>query len=60
LQIVDPNQVYDTINLGRRIDVVWPSQTMRNRGGKSFWKTWLPETGMEGMVSRKYCKYLDL
>jgi hypothetical protein len=24
LQIQDPNQVYDAIILGRRIDVVWP------------------------------------
>ena len=54
-QIVDPNQVYDTINLGRRIDVLWPSQTMRNRGGKSFWKTWLPESGMHGLVRHLTC-----
>lgn len=49
-QIVDTNQVYDTINLGRRIDVIWPSSTIRARGGKSYWKSWLPESGMEGLV----------
>ena len=25
-------KVYDTINLGRHIDVLWPSPTIRNRG----------------------------
>ena len=43
-------QVYDTINLGRRIDVLWPTSSMRNKGGKNFWKNWLPEDGMEGQV----------
>jgi len=42
--------VYDAINLGRRIDVVWPDEKMRIRGGRSHWKDWLPEKGMEGLV----------
>jgi len=50
LQIQDPNQVYDAINLGRRIDVVWPDERMRARGGRSHWRDWLPERGMEGQV----------
>lgn len=50
LQILDPLQVYDAINLGRRIDVVWPDEKMRIRGGRSYWKDWLPEKGMEGLV----------
>jgi hypothetical protein len=50
-QIQDPNQVYDAINLGRRIDVVWPDERMRARGGRSHWRDWLPEKGMEGQVS---------
>jgi hypothetical protein len=50
-QIQDPNQVYDAINLGRRIDVVWPDEKMRARGGRSSWRDWLPEKGMEGQVS---------
>lgn len=54
VKIVDPNQVYDTINLGRRIDVLWPSQTIRNQGGKSYWKSWLPEEGMEGVVVHRW------
>lgn len=51
LQIQDPNQVYDAINLGRRIDVVWPDEKMRARGGRSSWRDWLPEKGMEGQVN---------
>lgn len=52
MQIVDPNQVYDAINLGRRIDVSWPDERMRARGGRSHWRDWLPEKGMEGQVSQ--------
>jgi len=47
--------VYDAINLGRRIDVVWPDEKMRIRGGRSHWKDWLPEKGMEGLVM--HCIY---
>nr|CAD7430528.1 unnamed protein product [Timema monikensis] len=50
VRIQDPNQVYDAINLGRRIDVVWPDERMRARGGRSHWRDWLPEKGMEGQV----------
>lgn len=48
---MDPNLVYDAINLGRRIDVMWPDEKMRAHGGRSYWKDWLPEKGMEGTVS---------
>ena len=50
-QIVDPLQVYDNINLGRRIDPQWPEDEWRLRGGRNDWKDWLPEEGMEGTVS---------
>ena len=49
-QIIDPNQVYDGINLGRRIDVVWPDERMRCQGGRSQWGDWVPLQGMEGQV----------
>lgn len=49
-QIVDPLQVYDNINLGRRIDPLWPDEMWRSRGGRNNWKDWLPEEGMEGTV----------
>ncbi|KAL5239767.1 hypothetical protein ACI65C_007177 [Semiaphis heraclei] len=52
--ILDPLQVYDAINLGRRIDVVWPDEKMRIRGGRSHWKDWLPEKGMEGLVVHQW------
>jgi len=51
VRIVDANQVYDGLNMGRRIDVVWPDDTMRARGGRSYWQNWVPEDGMEGIVS---------
>lgn len=50
-QIVDPLQVYDNINLGRRIDPMWPDEAWRARGGRNNWKDWLPEKDMEGTVS---------
>lgn len=50
-QIVDPLQVYDNINLGRRIDPQWPNEKWRARGGRSDWKDWLPQENMEGKVS---------
>ncbi|KAE8738165.1 pecanex [Frankliniella occidentalis] len=54
VRIVDPNQVYDAINLGRRIDVAWPDESMRQRGGRSYWRDWLPEKGMEGQVVHRW------
>ncbi|KAJ8930528.1 hypothetical protein NQ314_016664 [Rhamnusium bicolor] len=54
VRIIDPNLVYDAINLGRRIDVTWPTEYMRIRGGRSHWKDWIPEAGMEGPVSRSF------
>jgi len=54
VRINDVQQVYDTINLGRRIDVQWPSEYMRERGGKSNWKEWRPAEGMEGPVVHRW------
>ena len=52
-QIVDPLQVYDNINLGRRIDPLWPDELWRSRGGRNSWKDWLPEEDMEGTVRKQ-------
>ena len=43
--------MYDNINLGRRIDPLWPDEFWRSKGGRNNWKDWLPEEGMEGTVS---------
>ncbi len=56
-RIVDPLQVYDNINLGRRIDPLWPDESWRARGGRNNWKDWLPEEGMEGTVSSESLQF---
>ncbi|KAJ6625049.1 Protein pecanex, partial [Pseudolycoriella hygida] len=33
--IVDSSEIYDCLDLGRRIDVVWPNEMMRLCGGRS-------------------------
>ncbi|XP_063894609.1 pecanex-like protein 1 isoform X2 [Helicoverpa armigera] len=52
--IIEPLGVYDCINLGRRIDVVWPSEAERERGGRNFWGSWVPLAGMDGLVVHKW------
>ncbi|KAJ8683819.1 hypothetical protein QAD02_019611 [Eretmocerus hayati] len=54
VRIMDPNHVYDAINLGRRIDVIWPDERMRQMGGRSGWQHWVPERGMEGCVVHRW------
>ncbi|OXU21584.1 hypothetical protein TSAR_015155 [Trichomalopsis sarcophagae] len=54
VRIMDPNHVYDAINLGRRIDVIWPDEKMRQMGGRSGWLHWVPERGMEGCVVHRW------
>lgn len=51
--IVEPLGVYDCINLGRRIDVQWPSEYQRERGGRNYWGSWVPLAGMDGLVSTR-------
>lgn len=51
---MDPGQVYDSINLGRRIDVQWPAEDWRKNGGKNAWLGWAPVKGMEGSVVHKW------
>lgn len=54
MQITDANQIYDTLNLGRRIDVLWPDEEMRARGGRNRWGRWVPVEGMEGPVVHRW------
>ncbi|XP_039432093.1 protein pecanex [Culex pipiens pallens] len=48
--IVDAAQIYDCLDLGRRIDVIWPSEQFRSLGGRSSWKEWQPQEGMVGIT----------
>lgn len=58
-RILDPIQVHDNINLGRRIDPLWPDEFWRSRGGRNNWKDWLPQEGMEGIVSLIFNFYIS-
>ncbi|XP_065095593.1 protein pecanex isoform X2 [Ochlerotatus camptorhynchus] len=48
--IVDAAQIYDCLDLGRRIDVIWPNEQFRSYGGRSSWKDWQPQEGMVGNI----------
>lgn len=50
--IVDALEIYDCLDLGRRIDVNWPNEQMRSAGGRSSWKnsSWEPTAGMVGYI----------
>lgn len=48
--IVDAAQIYDCLDLGRRIDVTWPNEQFRSYGGRSSWKDWQPQEGMVGNI----------
>ena len=41
VRILDPLMVYDNINLGRRIDPVWPDPEWRAKGNLSILLTYL-------------------
>ena len=49
-----PCQVYDNMNLGRRIDPQWPDPEWRARGGRNAWQTWIPLENMEGPVVHRW------
>lgn len=48
--IVEKGEIFDCLDLGRRIDVDWPSERMRMAGGQSSWKDWQPQEGMVGFI----------
>ena len=47
-------QVYDNMNLGRRIDPQWPEPEWRARGGRNSWHSWIPLENMEGPVVHRW------
>lgn len=49
------NRNYIYASIFARIDVIWPEETMRFRGGRSYWQNWVPEDGMEGVVRGIFC-----
>ena len=53
-RIIDPLMVYDNINLGRRIDPVWPEAEWRAKGGRNSWNNWIPMEEMKGVVLHRY------
>ncbi|KAH8294470.1 hypothetical protein KR018_010161 [Drosophila ironensis] len=46
--IVDDTGIYDCLDIFDA--VVWPSERMRNNGGRLSWKDWEPSAGMVGHV----------
>ncbi|XP_072032529.1 pecanex-like protein 1 isoform X2 [Amphiura filiformis] len=46
VRIIDPGLVYNNLNKF----VMWPDENMKQNGGRSGWKGWEPEEGMEGTV----------
>ncbi|XP_025105785.1 pecanex-like protein 1 isoform X5 [Pomacea canaliculata] len=54
VRIMDPAQVFDSINQGRLTDVQWPREDWRLKGGKGYWGEWVPRVGMEGTVVHRW------
>ena len=54
VRILDPLMVYDNINLGRRIDPVWPDPEWRAQGGRNAWGAWIPREDMKGIVLHRW------
>ncbi|KAE8587288.1 hypothetical protein XENTR_v10021914 [Xenopus tropicalis] len=59
VQIVDPSQVLEGVNISKRKELQWPDELVRLKAGKNSWKDWSPQEGMEGHVGLAgYHKYL--
>ncbi|XP_063145910.1 pecanex-like protein 1 isoform X2 [Candoia aspera] len=54
IQIIDPSQVLEGINLSKRKELQWPDETIRLRAGRNSWKDWSPQEGMEGHVIHRW------
>lgn len=50
VQIVDPSQVLEGVNISKRKELQWPDELVRLKAGKNSWKDWSPQEGMEGHV----------
>ncbi|XP_037359509.1 pecanex-like protein 1 isoform X2 [Talpa occidentalis] len=54
VQIVDPSQILDAINLSKRKELQWPDEGIRLKAGRNSWKDWSPQEGMEGHVIHRW------
>ncbi|XP_034273576.1 pecanex-like protein 1 isoform X4 [Pantherophis guttatus] len=54
IQIIDPSQVLEGINLSKRKELQWPDEMIRLRAGRNSWKDWNPQEGMEGHVIHRW------
>ncbi|KAM6464043.1 pecanex-like protein 1 isoform 6-T6 [Liasis olivaceus] len=54
IQIIDPSQVLEGINLSKRKELQWPDEMIRLRAGRNSWKDWSPQEGMEGHVIHRW------
>eukprot|EP00062_Callorhinchus_milii_P008711 gi/632951714/ref/XP_007891451.1/ PREDICTED: pecanex-like protein 1 isoform X2 [Callorhinchus milii] len=54
VQILDTSQVMEAINMSKRRELHWPDEAIRMRAGRSSWKDWSPQEGMEGHVIHRW------
>ncbi|XP_077476750.1 pecanex-like protein 1 [Stigmatopora argus] len=54
VQIMDPSQVLENINVSKRKELQWPDETVRLRAGRTCWREWSPLEGMEGHVIHRW------
>ncbi|XP_061552941.1 pecanex-like protein 1 isoform X1 [Phycodurus eques] len=54
VQIMDPTQVLENLNVSKRKELQWPDETVRLRAGRTCWRDWSPLEGMEGHVIHRW------
>ncbi|XP_068948182.1 pecanex-like protein 1 isoform X4 [Petaurus breviceps papuanus] len=54
IQIVDPSQILEGINMSKRKELQWPDEGIRLKAGRNSWKDWTPQEGMEGHVIHRW------
>ncbi|XP_067152643.1 pecanex-like protein 1 isoform X5 [Apteryx mantelli] len=54
IQIMDPSQVLEGINMSKRKELQWPDEVIRLKAGRNGWKDWSPQEGMEGHVIHRW------
>ncbi|XP_036240513.1 pecanex-like protein 1 isoform X10 [Molothrus ater] len=54
IQLMDPSQVLEGINVSKRKELQWPDEVIRLKAGRNSWKDWSPQEGMEGHVIHRW------